>query len=66
MAEDVKTCLVRTQVVLDREEARLADRIYTALDSIESSRDGFSKLIELKVVGGYFEEKNLAIFNTPP
>ena len=58
MAEDVKTCLVRTQVVLDREEARLADRIYTALDNIEFLGDGFSRLIEVKLVGGYlYNEK---------
>ena len=58
VAEDVKTCLVRTQVVLDREEARLADRIYTALDNIEFLGDGFSRLIEVKLVGGYlYNEK---------
>ena len=48
---EVKTCLARTQIILNRKEARLADRIYTALDNIESLRDRFGKLIEQKLLG---------------
>ena len=55
MAAEVKTCLARTQVILDRKEARLADRIYTALDNIESLGDRFGKLVEQKLLGKEIE-----------
>lgn len=55
VAAEIKTCLARTQVILDRKEARLADRIYTALDNIESLGDRFGKLVEQKLLGKEIE-----------